>query len=719
MLRNRQQWLLAHRQSPNVRQRACWFFGSSVRAPPPANGPAEEPTQSSKVDSLFSWFAHESDQILESKSTLRPDSRASNSGQIDVLYLAAFSTLESSCRQIKDRRLKTLMQTITNIAAYRFTALRELKSLRERLTTQCKVWGLKGTILLSTEGINLFVAGRRTSIDQLLEELQSVPGLEGLTPKFSESNEQPFHRMLVKIKREIISFGVEGIDPARQPAPKLSPRELKQWLDEGRPVTLLDTRNDYEVKLGTFRDARLLEIDHFREFPDAVRKLPPTLKQQPIVMFCTGGIRCEKAGPFMQREGFEQIFQLDGGILKYFEDCGGAHYDGECFVFDQRVGVDPSLHESESVQCYVCQSPLDAEDCNDERYVEGRSCPFCFVTSEEQRNRTLTERHLLLRQLTRPLPGSQPYENNRPLNVPAEFDGQTVLDFLCGILGHIPREEWNQVCLDGRMRKRSHAKLDCLPETETSKPVAPDDIVRSGERYLHVQPVTQEPDVNADIRILHEDEAILVIHKPAPLPMHPCGRFNRNTLQFILGQLYHPQSPRPIHRLDANTTGLVLFARTKHFAKLLQRQFEDGSLDTIQKRYFARVQGHPRDDLFTCTLPISDEAGPLGSREIDLENGLPAHTDFRVLDRFSDGTSLLEVIPHTGRTNQIRVHLWQLDHPICGDQTYLPGQKLGQAQTASVSAPPLCLLAQRIGFTHPLTKERMVFEAELPEWASE
>src|SRR5262249_5606336 len=149
------------------------------------------------------------------------------------------------------------------------------------------------------------------------------------------SAEQPFRRMLVKVKQEIIAFGVAGIEPGRTTSTKLAPQTLKQWLDEGRPVTLLDTRNDYEVRLGTFENAVTLGIDHFRSFPAAVRELPAAMKQQPIVMFCTGGIRCEKAGPLMEREGFEQVFQLDGGILKYFEECGGEHYDGECFVFDR------------------------------------------------------------------------------------------------------------------------------------------------------------------------------------------------------------------------------------------------------------------------------------------------------------------------------------------------------------------------------------------------
>src|SRR5260221_18065 len=139
------------------------------------------------------------------------------------------------------------MSSIVNIAAYKFTALTDLKPLRERLLTQCKSWGLKGTILLSTEGVNLFVAGERTQVELLLSELRSIPGLESLAHKISESERQPFTRMLVRIKREIIAFGVAGIDPAQKPAPKLSARELKQWLDEGRPVTLLDTRNAYEI----------------------------------------------------------------------------------------------------------------------------------------------------------------------------------------------------------------------------------------------------------------------------------------------------------------------------------------------------------------------------------------------------------------------------------------------------------------------------------------
>jgi UPF0176 protein len=264
-----------------------------------------------------------------------------------------------------------------NIAVYKFTPLEDLPAWRERLLEVSGAGKLRGTILLSQEGINLFVAGTRAAVDALVMTVRSMPGLADLKPKESVSSEQPFNRMLVKIKKEIIAFGVPGIDPARKPSPKLTARTLKQWLDEGRPVTLLDTRNDYEVKLGTFRGAVVPGIDHFRHFPAAVKNLPEELKEQPVVIFCTGGIRCEKAGPFLEQAGFKDVHQLDGGILKYFEECGGAHYDGECFVFDRRVGVDPALRETESVICFACQTPLTAAEQRNPRYVPDVKCQFC------------------------------------------------------------------------------------------------------------------------------------------------------------------------------------------------------------------------------------------------------------------------------------------------------------------------------------------------------
>lgn len=596
------------------------------------------------------------------------------------------------------------MPSVVNVAAYQFVQLSDLKTLRSRLRALCNDRKLRGTILLSTEGINLFVAGERSSTDLLLAELRSIPGLENLAVKISVSDRPPFNRMLVRIKREIIAFGVPGIDPARRPAPKLSPSELKQWLDEGRPITLLDTRNDYEVKLGTFRNALPIGIRHFRQFPQAADRLPAELKQQPIVMFCTGGIRCEKAGPYLEQQGFEQVFQLEGGILKYFEDCGNAHYQGECFVFDQRVGLDAGLDETPSEQCYACLTPLTAAEQQDPRFVKGASCPYCFLTSEEQRARALAARQQSLAMATQPLPGSEPYDNYRPIDIPASADGRPLLDFLTDTFHHVAQEHWLELFAAGLLLNNDRRRVEA------------DYVVHAGERYLRWEPRTREPDVNVDIRIVHEDEAVIVLNKPAPLPVHPSGQFNRNTLAHILSLVYEPQRPRAAHRLDANTAGLIVFSRTRHMAGLLQPQFARGE---VEKVYLARIQGHPPEDRFRCTAPISSDAGEVGSRVIDEQDGLPAVTNFTVLRRLGDGTAVVEARPLTGRTNQIRVHLWQLGWPIYGDQLYLQAQRLGVKQTVAINDPPLCLFAKQIAFTHPLSGKRRTFTAPSPPWADE
>lgn len=597
------------------------------------------------------------------------------------------------------------MTQFINLAAYKFTPLVDLKALRTRLLARCCAGELKGTILLSPEGINLFVAGAKQPTDLLLAELRSLPGLADLTPKVSETDHQPFRRMRVRLKQEIIAFGVPGIDPARRTSPKLAPQELKQWLDEGRPVTLLDTRNDYEVRLGTFRNALPIGLDHFRNFPEAVRRLPPELKERPIVMFCTGGIRCEKAGPFMEREGFRHIFQLEGGILKYFEECGDAHYDGQCFVFDQRVGLDAGLRETDATVCFRCQTPLTGADQKDPRHVLGESCPACFKTAAEQTALNLARRHESIRRAFTPLPGHLPYDHFRPLNVPAGCDGQTLLEALVRVGRSLSPAEWTTACAHGLV-------LDAqdVPAAATRR-------VRAGEQYRHKHPAVTEPEVSARVEILHEDEALIVLNKPAPLPMHPGGRFNRNTLQHLLNEVYHPQRPRPAHRLDANTTGVLLVTRTRHFAGRLQPQFESGQ---VRKLYLARVQGHPANDTFYCDAPISPAAGKAGTREVAPSAGLAARTECRVLRREDDGTTLLEVRPLTGRTNQIRIHLSQLGFPVCGEATYLPDQQLGATQTLGRGDPPLCLHAWRIAFVHPLTRQPVNFTAPPPAaWAGE
>lgn len=314
----------------------------------------------------------------------------------------------------------------------------------------------------------------------------------------------------------------------------------------------------------------------------------------------------------------------------------------------------------------------------------------------------LLKRHEAIRAATHPLPGSTPYENRRPLNIPAEFEGRTLLDFLCEIFPHIAREEWLHRCGKKRFINSEGVVIDA------------DYLLKAGERCVQIIPGTTEPPVNPDIRIVHEDEVLFVVHKPAPLPMHPSGRFNRNTLQHILCEVYAPQRPKFVHRLDANTTGIVLCARTRHFANLLQQQFLQGR---VEKVYLVRVQGHPESDTFTCDAPISPEPGGLGTHGIDEEDGQHALTEFVVQQRFEDGTTLLSARPITGRTNQIRVHLWHLGLPVCGDPAYLPGQKLGDTQTLSPECPPLQLHAWRLAFDHPITKTRMIFETERPSWA--
>ncbi len=235
------------------------------------------------------------------------------------------------------------MDHIVNIAAYRFVSLSDLPTLRTSLREHALAQNLKGTILLAHEGINLFLAGSRENMDNFLRFLRAMPAFANLEIKESYSASQPFGKLLVKLKREIISLGQPDIDPSRDPAPRLSAGQLKAWLDEGREVVLLDTRNQFEIEHGSFVGALELGLNNFRSFANKIKQLDPALKEKPIVTFCTGGIRCEKAAPLMRKNGFEHVYQLDGGILKYFEECGTAHFNGNCYVFDERVALNAEL----------------------------------------------------------------------------------------------------------------------------------------------------------------------------------------------------------------------------------------------------------------------------------------------------------------------------------------------------------------------------------------
>ena len=269
-----------------------------------------------------------------------------------------------------------------NISAYRFVELDDLADLRERLRKACAAAGLKGTILLAPEGINLFLASLPDRLQAWLESLRTDPRFAALEAKQSWSDHQPFNRMLVKLKKEIITMRQPQVWPIGVRAPAVKPVDLKRWLDDGhddvgREVVLLDTRNAFEVQIGSFEHAIDPNIRSFGEFPDRVAELTPDLHDKTVVTFCTGGIRCEKAVLYMQDQGLDHVYQLDGGILKYFEEVGGAHYRGDCFVFDRRVALTPALVEAGYAECFNCRAVLSPEEQRATAYVIGTSCPCC------------------------------------------------------------------------------------------------------------------------------------------------------------------------------------------------------------------------------------------------------------------------------------------------------------------------------------------------------
>ncbi len=590
--------------------------------------------------------------------------------------------------------------SIINIAAYQFVELEALPELRNQLRDLCNRLALRGTVLVASEGINLFLAGTRHNVDQFIAFLREDPRFAEIAIKESVSQGRPFNRMLVKIKRKIIPFGVPGIDPIKNGTSKISPQDLKMWIDEGRRFQLLDVRNDFEVQIGTFQGAVAIGIDHFGDFPAAVERLPQDFKEQPVVMFCTGGIRCEKAGPYLEQQGYPQVLQLDGGILNYLETCGGEHYEGECFVFDQRVALKTELQESEIVQCFNCQASLSQVDQQSPFYELGRSCPHCYQTIEERQKKRMVQRQAALLRVAQPLPGSVPYENRLPVCVPQECEGMRLIDFLVKLHPHVRTDEWRQVFEAGSLQ-------------QNRKPVPARQRIAAGQRYERVLPQTVEQDVNANVTLLFEDDALMIINKPAPLPMHPSGRFNRNTLRYLMHQAFHPLKPRHAHRLDANTTGVVVFSKTRRIASQLQPQFQRGE---VRKEYIARVCGNPLRGQFVCNDAIGTKPQSAGAHTID-PAGVAACTEFEIMRREGRSSALVCARPMTGRTNQIRIHLWQLGFPVQGDPLYLADRALGGIQTLAVDDPPMCLHAFRITFEHPLTQQEVTFEAPLPEWA--
>ncbi|MDP6844780.1 MAG: rhodanese-like domain-containing protein [Candidatus Thalassarchaeaceae archaeon] len=269
-----------------------------------------------------------------------------------------------------------MAQQFVNIAGYRFVGIPDRDELRQPFRDVCEKNNLLGTILLSTEGINFFLCGDKKGIDGFVEYLEQDERFVDIPRRISHSEKLAFRRMNVRLKKEIISMGMDDVKPAEFTGESISPAEFKQWMDEGRDITVLDTRNDYEIRIGTFENAVDFDINTFRTFPEAVNN--STLdKDKPLVMFCTGGVRCEKASVVMLNEGYRDVRQLEGGILGYFEQMGGAHWNGDCFVFDRRVAVDPELNVTGAEVCFACREPLTQEELDSPLYIPAVSCPYC------------------------------------------------------------------------------------------------------------------------------------------------------------------------------------------------------------------------------------------------------------------------------------------------------------------------------------------------------
>jgi UPF0176 protein len=233
---------------------------------------------------------------------------------------------------------------ILNIAAYRFASIEDPAALAVALRARCEALGLFGTILLASEGINLFLAGSAPQVREFIETaLRADPRFAPIEIKESVSEEVPFKKLKVKVRTEIVTFRQPQINPALTPAPAVSASQFAHWLAEGKEIVVLDTRNTFEFAHGAFEGSMHLGNDNFNDFAAAMANAPDEWKDKTIVTFCTGGIRCEKAAPFMQAQGFKNVFQLQGGILKYFEEVGRAHYRGDCFVFDERRALDADL----------------------------------------------------------------------------------------------------------------------------------------------------------------------------------------------------------------------------------------------------------------------------------------------------------------------------------------------------------------------------------------
>ncbi len=291
------------------------------------------------------------------------------------------------------------MQTYVVCALYKFVRLKSHELLRQPLLDLMLAESVRGTLLLASEGINGTIAGSRSGIDRVLDWLSQVPGLTDLETKESVSTELPFKRSRVKLKKEIVTMGVEGIDPRKAAGTYVKPGDWNALISDPE-VLLIDTRNDYECEVGSFVGALNPNTDSFREFPAyAARELDKN-KHKKIAMFCTGGIRCEKSTAFLREQGFEEVYHLQGGILKYLEEVpeSDSLWSGECFVFDDRVTVNHQLEPGSYDQCHGCRRPITEADKQSEHYIAGAQCPACCdeITADQKQRFLEREKQMQL-----------------------------------------------------------------------------------------------------------------------------------------------------------------------------------------------------------------------------------------------------------------------------------------------------------------------------------
>lgn len=285
-----------------------------------------------------------------------------------------------------------MAQTIV-CALYKFVTLDDYQDLKQPLLNFMLDKTVRGTLLLAREGINGTVAGSRKSIDALLDYLRSDDRFTNISHKESFTDDMPFLRTRVKLKKEIVTMGVDGIDPNHIVGTYVKPKDWNALISDPE-VLLVDTRNDYEFQVGTFKDALNPDTESFREFPDYIKQNLDIKKHKKVAMFCTGGIRCEKSTAYLKEQGFNEVYHLEGGILKYLEDVPKEEtlWEGECFVFDERVTVNHDLEKGLYDQCNACRMPITVEEQQSEQYQHGVSCPHCFDKTTVSQKARFAER---------------------------------------------------------------------------------------------------------------------------------------------------------------------------------------------------------------------------------------------------------------------------------------------------------------------------------------